>query len=168
LVERGDPLITVGPNGTFYLGWDDIRFCRCDATIIDAGGIAISKSTDGGRHWSKPVLSGTPVDRPFFATDQSTGMLYEASTGQLGAPSEGNPDLPEVPITAPGDRWLVGSRDGVHWSDPKPFGGVAAFPPGAFGDAAHGMYATAFKTSNADLCGVAPSCTVFQTTTDAG
>jgi hypothetical protein len=168
LVERGDPLITVGPDGTFYLGWDDIRFCACPETIIDAGGIAISKTTDGGRTWSKPVLSGTPVDRPFFATDQSTGVIYEASTGQLGAPSEGDPNLPEVPITAPGDRWLVASRDGVQWSDPKPFGGVSTFPPGAFGDAAHGMYATAFKPSDPGLCGATSGCIVFQTTTDEG
>jgi hypothetical protein len=168
LVERGDPLITVGPNGTFYLGWDDIRFCDCDATIIDAGGIAISKSTDGGRTWSKPVLSGTPVGRPFFATDQSTGVIYEASSGQLGAPSEGNPDLPEIPITAPGDRWLVASRDGVHWSDPKPFGGVPTFPPGTFGDAANGMYGTAFRPSDPGLCDGTPGCIVFQTTTDEG
>ncbi|MFI5047041.1 MAG: sialidase family protein [Acidimicrobiia bacterium] len=167
LVERGDPLLTVGPDGTFYLGWDDIRFCDCPTTIIDAGGIAISKSTNGGRTWSKPVLSGTPVDRPFFAVDHSTGTIYEASSGSLGANSKGDPSLPKSAIGAPGsDRWLVASRDGVHWSDPKPFGGFSGI--GAFGDAAHGMYATSFKVSDPALCGAAPSCTVFQTTTDQG
>jgi photosystem II stability/assembly factor-like uncharacterized protein len=167
LVERGDPLLTVGPNGTFYLGWDDIRFCHCPTTIIDAGGIAISKSTDGGRSWTKPVLSGTPVDRPFFATDQSTGVIYEASTGALGANSKGDPALPKTPIAGSGgDRWLVASRDGVHWSDPKPFGGFTGI--GASGDAAHGMYATAFKPTDSASCGGTPGCTVFQTTTDQG
>lgn len=168
LVERGDPLLTVGPDGTFYLGWDDIRFGNLDGTIIAAGGIAVSKSTNGGRSWSKPVLTGTPVDRPIFAVDDSTGMIYEASTGQLGSPSKGDPKLPPIPITAPGDRWLVASRDGVHWTEPQAFGGVGAFPPGTFGAAAGGMFATAFKTSNADLCAGPPQCTVFQTTTDAG
>ena len=167
LVERGDPLITAGPDGTFYLGWDAIRFCDCPTTIIDAGGIAVSKSTNGGRTWSKPVLSGTPVDRPFFAVDQSTGTIYEASTGQLGANSKGDPNLPELAIGGPGsDRWLVASRDGVHWSDPKPFGGFTGI--GGFGDAARGTYATAFKVSKPELCGGAAQCTLFQTTNDQG
>jgi hypothetical protein len=95
-------------------------------------------------------------------------MIYEASTGQLGSPSKGDPKLPPIPITAPGDRWLVASRDGVHWTEPQPFGGVGAFPPGTFGAAAGGMFATAFKTSNADLCAGPQQCTLFQTTTDAG
>jgi len=167
LVERGDPLVTAGPNGAFYVGWDAIRFCDCATTIIDAGGIAVSKSTDGGRTWSKPVLTGTPVDRPFFAVDQSKGVIYETSTGQLGANSKGDPNLPESPIGGPGaDRWIVASRDGVTWSEPKPFGGFSGI--GAFGDAAKGMYATAFRTTNADACAGAAPCTVFQTTTDQG
>jgi hypothetical protein len=167
LVERGDPLITAGPDGTFYLGWDDIRFCACPTTIIDAGGIAVSKSTDGGRHWSTPVLSGTAVDRPFFAADLSTGTIYEASTGPIGANSKGDPSLPKTPIGGPGnDRMLVASKDGVHWSDPKPFGGFAGI--GAFGSAAQGVYATAFTPTDASRCGGTVGCLVFQTTTDQG
>ncbi|HEV3451446.1 MAG TPA: sialidase family protein [Acidimicrobiia bacterium] len=168
LVERGDPLITAGPDGTFYLAWDDIHFANLPTTIIRDAGIAVSKSTDGGRTWSKPVLTGTPVDRPFFAADLSTGMIYETSTGALGANSKADQNLPPSPIGGPGnDRWLVASRDGRHWSDPKPFGGVAAFPPGTFVSAARGVFATAFATTNAGLCGGRASCTVFQTTTDA-
>jgi hypothetical protein len=36
------------------------------ARSFDAGGIAVSKSTNGGRSWSKPVLTRTPVDRRFL------------------------------------------------------------------------------------------------------
>lgn len=169
LVERGDPLLTAGPDGTFYLAWDDIHFANLPTTIIRDAGIAVSTSKDGGRTWSDPVLTGTPVDRPFFATDLSTGVVYEASTSQLGANSKGDPSIPPSPIGGPGgDRWLVSSRDGVHWTDPKGFGGVVSFPPSTYVAAAHGMFATAFAPTDPALCGGAASCTIFQTTTDSG
>jgi hypothetical protein len=169
LVERGDPLITAGPDGTFYLAWDDIHFADLPKTIIRDAGVAVSTSKDGGLTWSSPVLTGTPVDRPFFAADLSTGAIYEASTSQLGANSEGDPSLPPSPIGGPGgDRWLVSSRDGVHWTDPKAFGGVPSFPPGTFVTAAHGLFATAFSPTDPSLCGGTKGCTVFQTTSDSG
>jgi hypothetical protein len=169
LVERGDPLITAGRDGTFYLAWDDIHFADLPTTIIRDAGIAASTSKDGGLTWTPPVLTGTPVDRPFFATDLSTGVIYEASTSQLGANSKGDPSIPPSPIAGPGgDRWLVSSRDGIHWTDPKGFGGVPAFPPGTFVTAANGLFATAFSPTDKSLCGAAPPCTIFQTTSDAG
>jgi hypothetical protein len=169
LVERGDPLLAVGPDGTFYLGWDDIHFANLPKTIIRDGGIAVSKSTDGGLTWSTPVLTGTPVDRPFFALDRSTGRIYEASSSQLGPNSTGDPTLPPTPIAGPGnDRWLVSSKDGVHWTDPRAFGGVSSFPPGAFAAATFGTFGTAFVAANSSLCGGTAGCTVFQTTTDSG
>src|SRR5260370_4017549 len=41
--------------------------------------VAVSRSTDGGRHWSVPTDVGTIVDRPFFRIDPSTDWLYEVS-----------------------------------------------------------------------------------------
>jgi hypothetical protein len=159
-----DPMITAGPDGVFYLAWDAAHFSTASNSLSDYGGIATSKSTDGGRTWSKPVFTGTTTDRPFMRVDQSTGVIYEASTGPVPSPM-GSGD-PATPITSPSDRYLVSSKDGVHWSSPKPFGGG-----GLRIAAAHGLLAAVFKTnekSNA-LCGDAPSpCTIFQTTRDAG
>jgi hypothetical protein len=164
--ESGDPLVTAGPDGTFYLGWDAIHFANLPTTIVDQGGIAVSKSMDGGLTWSSPVLTGTTIDRPFFATDLSTGTIYEASTGQVPGPlASGDP---ATPAEGPLDRHLVSSKDGVHWLKPHAFGGGGL---GTFMSAANGVLATAFLTSSANnaLCGkAATACTIFQTTKNSG
>jgi hypothetical protein len=163
----GDPMVTAGPDGTFYIGWDALHFANLPSAITDYGGIGASKSTDGGRSWSDPVLTGTTVDRPFMKVDLATGVVYEASSGRAPGPTASGD--PTTPATGAADRHLVSSKDGVHWTKPEPFGGVTGTM--AQMGAAHGIVATAFKTterSNA-LCGTAPTpCTIFQTTTDAG
>ena len=165
----GDPLVTAGPDGTFYLGWDAIHFVNLPTTIVDQGGIAVSKSKDGGLTWSNPVLTGTPIDRPFFASDLSTGVIYESSTGQAPGPL-GSGDPTTVPV-GPSDRQLVSSNDGVHWTTAHPLGTSGALFSGIYISAAHGKLGGAFLTGAPDnsLCGVAPTpCTIFQTTSDAG
>jgi hypothetical protein len=165
--EPGDPLVTAGPDGTFYLGWDAIHFDNLPTTIVDSGEIASSTSKDGGLTWSAPVATGTTIDRPFFASDHSTGVIYEASTGQVPGPLESGD--PSTPATGPLDRYLVSSTDGVHWTTARGFG--VGFGLGLRMAAAHGVLATAFLTgpSNANLCGSSQApCTVFETTTNAG
>jgi len=44
------PQIAVGPGGAVYVVWQDARF---SGGVVD--GIAMSRSTDGGRHWTAPV-----------------------------------------------------------------------------------------------------------------
>jgi hypothetical protein len=165
--EPGDPLLTVGPDGTFYLGWDAIHFANLPTTIVNRGGIAVSKSTDGGLTWSDPVLTGTTIDRPFFATDLSAGVIYEASTGQVPGPLATGDAT--TPASGPADRHVVSSTDGVHWTTPQPFG----LPPGtlaSFMSAAHGLLANAFHSTDPATCGGAAPvvCIVFQTTSNAG
>jgi hypothetical protein len=159
-----DPMIAAGPNGTFYLAWDAAHFANLPTTFSEYGGIATSKSSDGGRTWSQPVFTGTTTDRPFMHVDQSSGIIYEASTGPVPSPM-GTGD-PTTQITSAADRYLTSSRDGVHWTKPQPFGGGGLrIAP------AHGMLATVFKTDDKSkaLCGNAPApCTIFQTTKDAG
>jgi len=60
-------------------------------TIVDQGGIVVSKSTDGGLTWSDPVLAGTPLDRPKLTADLSAGVIYGSSTGTLGRLFTGDP-----------------------------------------------------------------------------
>ena len=167
--SAGDPHITAGPDGTFYFSFDSLNWGTVEKALPNAG-VSVSKSTDGGRTWSVPILTGVPADGPKIAADLSTGTIYLSASSQLGPRSTGDPS---VPVQPKADRWLTSSKDGVNWTKPQGWGGV-----GRTASAAHGILAAAFRTSarpsimgggNDDLCGTAPkSCTIFQTTTDAG
>ena len=167
--SAGDPHITAGMDGTFYFSFDAMNWGTAERPLPNAG-VAVSKSIDGGRTWSIPVLTGTSMDGPKITADLITGTIYEASSGPIGPKATGDPNTPEGKVV---DRWLVSSTEGVSWTRPQPMGGT-----GFSMSAAHGILATAFKTSatssivsaaNDALCGSAPKpCTIFQTTTDAG
>jgi len=170
LDDQGDPSITVGPDGTFYASWDANDWGTPEKTLPRAG-VAVSKSTDGGKSWSPPVLSGTPVDGPKLTADLNDGRIYVSSSTFLGPRSTGNSNVPMGTVNT---RWLASSRDGVRWTPVQPMGGS----PGNM-SAAHGLFAVAFRASdqgsgpfgapNGQLCAPAkPPCTIFQTTTNAG
>jgi hypothetical protein len=180
LVSLTDPMVVAAPDGTFYIGWNDQHLDP--NLIVRNGGVAVSKSTDGGLTWSTPVLTGVPVDRPYMTLDPITGTIYMAAGGaanppfgRLGPASTGDPAPPPPGII--GDRWLVSSQDGTQWTSPQRFGGggTPGFPGAGDVDttaAAYGILAAAFTSTNPGACalfvsGPAP-CTVFQTTTDAG
>jgi hypothetical protein len=168
LMGWGDPSVAVTADGTFYLSFDNMDWGSPDNALV-AGGIGVSKSTDGGKTWSKPVLTGTPMDGPKIVADTSTGTIYAASSSVLGPLSTGNPETPRGTIST---RWLASSKDGVRWSQPQPIGGQAST------SAARGVFAAAFKTAgqkspfgdaNNELCGSEPApCVVFETTKDSG
>jgi hypothetical protein len=210
LLSQGDPMVTVTADGTFYIGWDAMNlgtiilppgFMLGTVTLCPAstplpgcptgglldGGIAVSKSTDGGRTWSTPVLTGTGVDRPWMVTDLSTGRVYEASSGSVeAAGSTGNPNQPLFG-NGISYRWVVSSPDGLHWTSPKQLGGgpgCATTPPtqatcfsGSGGSkmaASFGELAATFRATTSAACqfflgatATAP-CTVFETSTDSG
>jgi hypothetical protein len=163
---KGDPMATATTDGTFYIAWDSIHL----AGLGTYGCIAVSTSTNGGRAWTVPACTGTPVDRPWLETDRSTGMLYVVSSGFLGPIASGDPGTPPGAVS---DRWLVSSSDGVHWSTPQRLGG-AAFSGASSSriSAANGVLAATFRLTSDAGCmlfvgGSAP-CTVFETTTDSG
>jgi hypothetical protein len=199
LLSQGDPMVTVTADGTFYIGWDAMNLAFINipgfGTIcaLPDGGIAVSKSTDGGRTWSTPVLTGTGVDRPWMVSDLSTGRVYEASSGFVDSSmSTGNPTLP-IFGNGISDRWVVSSPDGLHWTTPEPFGGCTTNPPtpatcysgsggskmaASFGEVAATFSVTAVDPSdpttatNNAACmffvGTTAPCTVFETSTDSG
>jgi len=198
LISRGDPMVTAAANGTFYIGWDAMNLGTiylppgytfgghviCPITtpppgcpvhgLLD-GGIAVSKSTDGGVHWSTPQLTGTGVDRPWMTSDPWTGTVYEASSGTINsAMSTGDPLLPPA-SPAPPDRYVVWSTDGVNWSSPVGLGGGGfSGAGGSTISAARGVLAAAFQSTSAAGCqyflsaaATAP-CAVFETWTPSG
>ncbi len=64
------------PNrGTLYLNWGDLK------NGVDDADIWLSKSTDGGKNWSKPLRvnddkPGKQQFLPWLAVDQTSGFLY--------------------------------------------------------------------------------------------
>ena len=165
----GDPCVTVTPDGTFYFSFDDLNWGTPEHGLPSAG-VGVVKSTDGGLSWTGPVLTGTPVDGPSIVADTNTGTVYAASSTYLGPRSTGDAKAPQGKINT---RWLASSMDGVHWTTPQPMGGFAVSST-----AAHGVLATAFKTTgqngmfsaaNNELCGDKPApCMIFETTKDSG
>ena len=200
LISRGDPMVTVTGDGTFYIGWDAMDlgtvflppgFMFGGRVICPAGGppcpihglvdgaIAVSKSTDGGRTWSTPTITGTGVDRPWMTTDLATGTVYEASSGGIhSSMSTGDPLLPSAAPGVTPDRYVVSTRDGVHWTQPQQLGGGGfSGSGGSTISSAKGVLAAGFHVPDgndaacqyflSDPAALSP-CTVFETSTDSG
>jgi len=172
--------VTAAPDGSFYIAWDATRFANVPY-YSDFGGIPYSKSTDGGRTWSEPAMTGSTLDGGRLVTDLATGTIYTSSSGTPG-PNPLSLGDPKVLITNDPptgmDRHIVFTRNsGVTWSKPIIIGGGNE----SLG-AAHGLLATAFKTTgeqdylnvgrsnaNNNLCGNAPKpCTIFQVAKNGG
>jgi hypothetical protein len=174
MINQGDAHVTAGPDGTFYSSWDALAWVDPDAALPD-GGIAVSKSTDGGLTWSTPVLTGTAQDGPKMTADLSTGRIYESSTGAIGRLATGNPSDPLALPGFPTDRYVVGSDDGVNWTTPHGFGGsngTTYFAGTGMMSAANGQLAVTFRSTSGAACtffvGTSAPCVVFQTTADDG
>jgi hypothetical protein len=202
LVSRGDPMVTATADGTFYIGWDAMDLATvylppgftfggrvicpsatkppgCPVHGLVDGGIAVSKSTDEGRTWSTPTLTGTGVDRPWMTADLSSGTIYEASSGGINSSmSTGDPLLPSAARGVTPDRYVVSSPDGVTWTQPEPLGGGGfSGANGSTISAANHVLAAGFHVAagNDAACQYFLSsptatspCTVFETSSDSG
>jgi hypothetical protein len=170
----GDPVVKTTSDGTFWISFEPIVHDRYPLESPgNYGCVVVVKSTDGGKTWSDPHCTGTPIDHEWFDIDESTGTLFMASSGRLGPTSAGDPNAPVSEIS---DRWLTTSKDGVTWSSPVPMGGsdgARHYSAGGRVVASNGVMATVFTARSLAACkfflGIdEATCTVFQTTTDAG
>ena len=90
-------------NGALYIAWEDARFSG-----MAHDGIVLSKSTDGGLHWSAPVqVNGAPAVPAF------TPALAVASNGSVGVTyydlrSDAASDSGHLMVA----QWLATSTDG--------------------------------------------------------
>jgi VCBS repeat-containing protein len=176
LKDQGDCHVSAGPNGTFYVSFDDLDW-NSPSNALPACAIGVDKSTDGGLTWTGASVSGTGCDGPKIASDPNDGRTYSSASGALGSNSTGNPAAPLVPFT--GDRYLTSTSDGVNWTAPEGFGGLdTSVSPAVyrtasgFMSAANGTLAAAFRSTTAGSCTffvrTGSPCLVFQYTTNAG
>ncbi len=213
-----DSFAGAGPDGTLYMGCL-AYLARGDADFkyghspsgearFYSGGSAIAWSSDKGMTWSdpvwvQPVLSPSlyppnvhpvfnavsPIDRPVFAADASTGTIYVSGSGlaytvdpkTLPQP-EPKPDVPKNGSTvtpargqARGRTFIRASHDGGRtWgliypidSDEYPGGAFVGILAGF--SAAHGHLAVAYTADKAPASeGATCPCTVFGISDDDG
>jgi hypothetical protein len=99
----GLPDIAVGPNGTLYVVWSDGRFSG-----FAHDDVALSRSTDGGLHWSSPIkVNASPSGVAAF-----TPSVDVSSNGTVAVTyydfRNNTPDT----ATLPTDAFAVFSHDG--------------------------------------------------------
>jgi hypothetical protein len=117
----GDPMIAYGPDGTLYVADEPFAKNPRERGDLSRYAFVIAASTDGGKTFGLPQRVLTPVDRPWLKVDQSTGVVYTASTGPL------NPATGERNRPGPGaimDRWLTVWQPHLSaHSEPRRMGG---------------------------------------------
>jgi Neuraminidase (sialidase) len=114
----GLPDIAVAPNGTLYAVWSDGRFSG-----FTHDDVALSRSTDGGLHWSAPIkVNASPAGVAAF-----TPAVDVASDGTVAVTyydfRNNTPDT----STLPTDAFAVFSHDGG-----ETFGGEVRLTPKSF------------------------------------
>ena len=101
------PTMAAAPDGTLWVAWQDSRF---SGGVRD--GIAVSRSSDGGRSWSAPVAgNGSLAVGAFTPTlsvraDGRVGLLYFVLRPDTSSSS-----------TLLAAAWLATSTDGLRWAE---------------------------------------------------
>ncbi len=106
------PNIAVAPNGTVLVAWQDASF---SGGARD--GIALARSSDGGRSWSAPAQVNTATSTQAFMptmtvrADGLIGLLHYDLRADTA-------DAATLLISV----WLLTSRDGLSWTETKVWG----------------------------------------------
>jgi hypothetical protein len=114
----GLPDIAVAPDGTLYAVWSDGRFSG-----FTHDDVALSRSTDGGLHWSAPIkVNASPAGVAAF-----TPAVDVASDGTVAVTYYDFRNNTPDPSTLPTDAFAVFSHDGG-----QTFGGEVRLTPSSF------------------------------------
>jgi hypothetical protein len=101
--------VTVAPNGTVYVVWQDSRF-----SAGDHDGIALSSSKDAGLTWSTPVQANAVATAQAFtpAVNVTVNNLIAVTYYDLRS-NDTNP----ITGSLFADYWMVTSSDGTHFTE---------------------------------------------------
>jgi hypothetical protein len=106
-VGAGLPHIAADPSGGLVVVWQDARFSNGAHD-----GIALSRSVDGGLHWSSPVEINSAAGIEAF-----TPSVAVLGDGTIGVSFFDFRNDTSDSQTLPTDYWFTSSLDGVHWSE---------------------------------------------------
>jgi hypothetical protein len=124
--------ITVGPDDTIWVAWQDStlgRACIDPPCLGPEDRIALSRSTDGGQTWSAPVAVNSDLEVQAF-----TPSLRVAADGTLGVTYYDLRDNTTDPATLLVNHWLATSIDGTTWTERRITGPFDLdIAPNAFG-----------------------------------
>ncbi len=114
----GLPAAAIDPsNGNLYVVWEDARFAAGSVNQV-----VLSRSTDGGKTWSKPAVVSNPTSKPAFTPAVA---VNSAGTVAVTYYDFRNPD--GVTTGQPTDYWITSSTDGG-----ATFGSGARITPTSF------------------------------------
>jgi hypothetical protein len=104
--------IALAPDGSLSVVWEDARF-----TNGQRNGIALSRSTDGGLHWSAPVQVNGNSNVPAFIP-----TVAVLANGTIGVSYFDFRDNTPDPNSLPTAVWLATSTDARTWREQKILG----------------------------------------------
>lgn len=151
-----DPMVAFGPDGTVYAAADAMSVDPTNPKHWLLGEVEVSRSVDGGRTWTSPIISGTPYDRPYLVVDGSDGTVYLSSSCADPIASYCHAHV----------RFVLESRDrGLTWSRPARID-TPRYPlrQGGFISAANGWLAVAYVSPTGRHC----PCLIFGRTRNGG
>jgi hypothetical protein len=119
-------LSAISPSGEIVLAWEDSRFSGDRYNEI-----AVSRTTDGGRHWTTPHRASTPTGHPAFIP-----AVAISARGTIGVTyyDVSRDDPADRPFST--DVWATTSDDGIHFTTARHLAGsfdVLGAPPSVNG-----------------------------------
>ena len=113
LRSGGFPVAAISATGRVYLTWQDSRF---------SGGsydeIALTTTSDGGRHWSTPQRANTPTGRPAFTPAVAVNHSGDLAISYYDVRRD---NIHDTPFST--DYWATTSTDGQHFSPARHLAG---------------------------------------------